>query len=73
MKKNGEKLRDEIYMIAVANGCSPFWYDGMLGPTWHCGCEDNTHACDQQCSAITLGSARKHRKEVLNRSPQNGE
>jgi hypothetical protein len=51
-------LYDEIYKLAVEVGCRPFWYDGMFGPAWHCGCVDNRHACDQQCSMITFRSLR---------------
>ena len=47
---------------AESNGCRPFWYDGILGWKWHCGCEDGLHCCDQQCSAIDERSASKKRK-----------
>jgi len=42
-----------IHAIAIAVGCKPFWHDGIFGPAWHCGCDDDRHACDQQCSMIT--------------------
>ncbi len=48
---------DAAYKAAVACGCSPKWYDGIFGWTWHCSCEDNRHGCDQQCSTITTKSA----------------
>lgn len=51
---------DRVYELAEANGCNPFWYDGMLGWAWHCGCADDRHQCDQQCSMITLESAACH-------------
>lgn len=43
---------DKAFEKAVAAGCRPVWYDGMLGPRWHCGCDDLDHACDQQCSVV---------------------
>jgi hypothetical protein len=53
------KNQDEIYRRAVENGCKPFWHDGIFGPAWHCGCDDDKHCCDQQCSMITLKSAER--------------
>jgi hypothetical protein len=47
------KVLDEIFQMAVAAGCDPQWYDGILGWRWHCGCENNIHGCDSQCSAMT--------------------
>lgn len=51
---------DTLFMLAVEAGCQPFWYDGMCGPAWHCGCPEVNgrppHACDQQCSMITQQS-----------------
>lgn len=46
-----------IKKTAEANGCKPFWHDGILGWRYHCDCEDGTHCCDQQCSTITKKSA----------------
>jgi hypothetical protein len=47
---------DKIFLLAVQVGCHPFWYDGIFGPAWHCGCDDTRHGCDQQCSMITKNS-----------------
>lgn len=47
---------DEIFLLALEQGCSPEWYDGILGWSWHCGCPLNLHGCDQQCSALTKAS-----------------
>jgi hypothetical protein len=54
-------LRDEIFLLAVANGCEPFYAKGVFGSTWHCNCPDNRHAIDQQYSTISLTSARGHK------------
>lgn len=51
MSDTGAK-HDQIFMQAVADGCQPIWADGILGWRWHCGCDDNRHGCDSQCSAI---------------------
>lgn len=51
---------DRIFMLAVAKGCQPFWWDGIFGPAWHCGCDDDAHGCDSQCSMITEKSATSH-------------
>lgn len=45
--------------MARKNGCTPEWSDSMRA--YVCGCEDLRHACDQQCSVITIKSA--HPKE----------
>lgn len=50
---------DEVFMAACAAGCEPYWYDGIFGPAWHCGCVDLKHALDQQCSMVTLESIRQ--------------
>lgn len=50
-----------LYETAVSNNCIPCWYDGILGLAWHCGCADNLHGCDQQCSAISPSSAKQRR------------
>ncbi len=52
---NDHTANDE-FKIATLRGCKPMWCDGIFGFAWHCTCEDNTHGCDQQCSAITLKS-----------------
>lgn len=61
--QNNEAHRLAIYepirVLAVSNGCKPKWYDGIMGWAWHCTCEDKTHYCDQQCSAISLTSAER--------------
>ena len=46
----------EIVEKAFLVGCKPMWYDGMFGWMWHCGCDDHKHACDQQCSILTMES-----------------
>jgi hypothetical protein len=43
---------DRALRLAMANGCDVFWYDGMMGPAWHCNCEDGEHYIDQQCSVV---------------------
>ena len=45
-----EDQHDVAFEKAVAAGCKPFWYDGIIGPAWHCGCDQNgkTHYADQQ-------------------------
>ena len=57
-------IHDAIFQLAVANDCQPFWHNGIYGWAWHCGCIDNTHCCDQQCSTISLRSARNNRRET---------
>ena len=47
---------DNIFIKAVEVGCNPKWYNGIFGWAWHCGCSDFRHACDQQCSMITIES-----------------
>ena len=45
----------EVYKKAVKAGCKPFWYDGIVGWAWHCGCDqdkEKTHYVDQQCSVV---------------------
>jgi hypothetical protein len=56
-----EKHHDKIFELAVANGCQPIWLDGMFGWAWHCDCKDGLHYCDQQCSMITVKSAKSQR------------
>lgn len=48
--------KDELFDKAVAAGCQPFWWDGIFGPAWHCGCKDQKHFMDSQCSMITEAS-----------------
>lgn len=49
----------DVYRTARANGCAPVWSEHFRA--WCCGCDDNLHGCDQQCSMITPRSAaRKH-------------
>lgn len=44
---------DKALAKARTAGCKPFWYDGIIGPAWHCGCpEENNHYADQQCSVV---------------------
>lgn len=45
--------------IAEANGCRPVWSMSLIGWAWCCTCEDGTHCADQQCSAISLQSAKR--------------
>ena len=44
----------DAYNAAIAAGCKPVWYDGILGPAWHCDCDEDgpTHYIDQQCSVV---------------------
>jgi hypothetical protein len=53
--------RDKLFILATSNGCRPFFHDGLIGPAWHCGCADQLHAYDGQCSAISQASARRQR------------
>jgi hypothetical protein len=51
-------FRDEkLRAMAEANGCFPFWADGILRWKYHCGCEDDFHCC----SVISRESARRRR------------
>lgn len=59
--KRKRRQHGQIFALAVEHGCKPEWYDGIFGERWHCSCEDELHCCDQQCSAITLESARRSR------------
>ena len=45
---------DKAYELAVKAGCKPFWFDGIMGPAWHCGCpdDDTTHFIDSQCAVV---------------------
>jgi hypothetical protein len=51
----------KILDTATRNGCRPEWCNGIVGWAWHCTCDDELHYCDQQCSAITMGTARRIR------------
>lgn len=51
--------KDALYDEAVRVGCKPVWYDGIFGWRWHCGCGDNEHGFDQQCSVLTTESLRE--------------
>ena len=44
---------------ALDAGCYPFWFDGILGPAWHCGCprDKETHYIDSQCSVLKFYTA----------------
>jgi hypothetical protein len=50
-------IHDEIFQLAIADGCQPFWWDGIYGWAWHCNCDNEAHFCDSQCSMITKKSA----------------
>lgn len=51
---------DEVFVRAVASGCEPVWARSMFGSmAWHCSCESNRHGLDQQCSLITLVTAKR--------------
>ena len=41
-----------VKVWADANKCNPIYQEGILGARWHCGCVDNRHGCDPQCSII---------------------
>lgn len=58
MQKDNPLVK-KVYKQAIKNGCTPFWHDGIFGWSWHCGCANLTHACDQQCSMIDLKSSTK--------------
>lgn len=50
-------MKDKLYKAAVKAGCTPFWYDGIFGWAWHCGC--GLHHSDSQCSMITFASLKR--------------
>jgi hypothetical protein len=45
---------DEAFEKAIAAGCTPRWYDGIIGWAWHCDCpgSGDEHCIDQQCSMV---------------------
>jgi hypothetical protein len=47
-----EERKNEVVKNAERDGCSPLWWNGILGWRWHCTCPDNKHGLDRQCSAI---------------------
>lgn len=49
---------DALCIEAIKSGCSPIWYDGLLGWRYHCNCSDHLHCGDQQCSALTSESVK---------------
>lgn len=50
---------DEIKALAIDQGCRPFYSDLYRG--YVCGCPDNLHGRDPECSEITEDSlARRH-------------
>ena len=51
----------KIRLLAESNGCAPIWADGIVGWAYHCGCDENTHGMDQQCSAVNEQSAERRR------------
>lgn len=55
---------NQIYMRALEVGCTPLWWDGIHGWSWHCNCAEVNgyppHASDQQCSMLTIKSLAKH-------------
>lgn len=55
-RKNSE-LNRQIHALALASGCKAKWCNGIFGYAWHCMCPGDDHACDEQCSDITLKSA----------------
>ncbi len=55
----------ELAWRALATGCAPEWSDGMFGFAWRCGCADNAHGCDQQCSDLTEESVAREEKRLL--------
>jgi uncharacterized protein (DUF433 family) len=64
--------RDEmVRVMAIQNGCEPYWHNGIFGWAYHCGCDDGLHNCDQQCSMIDETSAgRKRKKAAVAPEPQ---
>ncbi len=51
--------REEVKKIAIKNGCKPKWWPYY--DTYVCGCKDELHFCDQQCSIISRESAKRRR------------
>lgn len=56
-----KSLTEQIAEVARKNGCSPFFWKPYKA--YCCGCDDDLHCCDQQCSLITLKSAKRRRKK----------
>lgn len=54
-----EEAQSFSVRLARKNGCNPSWLDGIFGWAWHCTCPENTHGIDQQCSIISVTSARR--------------
>jgi hypothetical protein len=46
---------------AVKNGCSIEWNPRYKA--WCCGCKDDLHNGDQQCSIITVESSKRRRSK----------
>ncbi len=59
-------ITGHLYWIARRNGCMPFWSNGIYGPMWHCGCDDEAHFSDQQNSAISEKSAARPSRKLHN-------
>jgi len=49
-----KKQHKQAHDKAVKAGCTPRWYDGILGWAWHCKCPggDDSHFIDSQCSVV---------------------
>lgn len=68
MKETEAERRErmvKVAKLAKSYGCSPFWSD--LYQAFVCGCADNAHGCDQQCSMITEQSARRESRSNAKR------
>jgi len=51
------EINQQIVALARASGCKAKWCDCIFGYAWHCMCPGDDHACDEQCSDITMKSA----------------
>lgn len=52
-------IRAEPATTARQNGCTPEWNEHYK--EWCCGCDDELHCGDQQCSIISTESAKRKR------------
>lgn len=60
MRQDHDDAR-EIAVIAKLNGCNPRFAQHGFGALVLCGCADNLHGCDANCSIITRESAHNAR------------
>jgi hypothetical protein len=77
MSEQNQKHHQRAYALAKKAGCTPRWYDGILGWAWHCNCPsertylpgqimvpakgNEDHFLDQQCSVVKWYKTKKAR------------